>query len=255
MSDGKLSAKRNRSRRVNLRTVATRLGLSVTTVSRALKDGPEVNSATIDRVKKTAAELGYRRNLVGLNLRTGKTHAVGLVMPFQRNAEMNIVVGSLIEGVCDAMRERGYRTTVVPQFPSDDRLSTVRNLVDEGTVDGIILTHTTPQDERVRYLLEVGMPFATFGRTELLSSHPSIDIDHEEIGAAAAARLLDAGHDAPLLVAASSQFTYSLQFLKGWTGEFNRRNLPVPDERMVFTATTPDSGKRLQQKHLRGIRG
>jgi LacI family transcriptional regulator len=148
------------------------------------------------------------------------------------------------------MRERGYRTTVAPQFPNDDRLSTVRNLVEEGTVDGIILTHTTPQDERVRYLLEVAMPFATFGRTELLSRHPSIDIDHEEIGAAAAARLLDAGHEAPLLVAPSSQFTYSLQFLKGWTGEFNRRNLPVPDERMVFTATTPDSGKKIATETL-----
>jgi DNA-binding LacI/PurR family transcriptional regulator len=98
MSDGKLSAKLNRPRRVNLRTVATSLGLPVTTVSRALKDGPEVNSETIDLVKKAAAKLGYRPNLGGLNLRTGKTHAVGVVMPFHRNAEMNIVVASLIEG-------------------------------------------------------------------------------------------------------------------------------------------------------------
>jgi LacI family transcriptional regulator len=241
----KLAASRRAAQRVTLRTVAKSLGLSVTTVSRALKDGPEVNRETIDLVKKAASDLGYRPNLGGINLRTGKTHAVGVIMPFHREGEMNIVVASLIEGFCGAMKQHGYRTTVAPQFQADDPLTTVRDLVEEGTVDGLILTHTRPQDDRVKYLLEVGMPFVTFGRTELLSKHPSIDIDHEEIGTAAAARLLNAGHKAPLLVAPSSQFTYSLQFIKGWTAEFNRRNLTVPDERMFFTATTPDSGKKI----------
>jgi LacI family transcriptional regulator len=54
--------------------------------------------------------------------------------------------------------------------------------------------------------------------------------------------LLDAGHPAPLLIAPSSQFTYSLQFVKGWTKAFTARNLSVPDNLIHFTATTPDSG-------------
>ena len=235
---------------MTLRTVAMSLGLSVTTVSRALKEGPEVNRETIELVKKAAAELGYRPNLGGLNLRTGKTHAIGVVLPFGREGEMNIVVASLVEGVSRSMKSFGYRTTVVPQLQADDPLSTVRDLVEEGSVDGVIITHTRPQDDRVKYLLQVGMPFVTFGRTELLSPHPSIDIDHEAIGAAAACRLLDAGHAAPLLVAPSSQFSYSLQFVKGWTKEFNRRNLVVPDNRIFFGATTPDTGKELAHKVL-----
>jgi LacI family transcriptional regulator len=89
------------------------------------------------------------------------------------------------------------------------------------------------------------VPFATFGRTELLSPHPGIDIDHEAIGADAAKRMLEAGHRSPLLIAPSSQFTYSLQFVKGWTKEFNRRNLDVPDNLIHFAATTPDQGREL----------
>ena len=59
----KLAASRRAAQRVTLRTVAKSLGLSVTTVSRALKDGPEVNRETIDLVKKAASDLGYRPNL------------------------------------------------------------------------------------------------------------------------------------------------------------------------------------------------
>jgi LacI family transcriptional regulator len=237
--------RRELGQRVTLRTVATALGLSVTTVSRALKEGPEVNSETIELVKKVAGELGYRPNLGGLNLRTGKTHAIGIVLPFERQGEMNIVVASLVEGVSRYMKASGYRTTVVPQLQADDPLATVRDLVEEGSVDGVIITHTRPQDDRVKYLLEVGMPFVTFGRTELLSMHPSVDLDHEAIGAEAARLLLDAGHRRPLLIAPSSRFTYSLQFVKGWSKTFNSRNLDVPDSLIHFAATTPESGQEL----------
>ena len=243
---GSLSARgvrRDASRRVTLRTVATALGLSVTTVSRALKEGPEVNGETIELVKKVAGELGYRPNLGGLNLRTGKTNAIGIVLPFERQGDMNIVVSSLVEGVSSRMKALGYRTTVVPQLQADDPLQIVRDLVEEGSVDGVIITHTRPQDNRVKYLLEVDIPFVTFGRTELLSAHPSVDIDHEMVGETAARMLLDAGHAAPLLIAPSSQFTYSLQFVKGWTKAFTARNLSVPDNLIHFTPTTPNSGR------------
>ena len=240
--------KRARGQQVTLRTVAASLGLSVTTVSRALKEGPEVNRATIERVKAAARSLGYRPNLGGLNLRTGKTHAIGIVLPFERQGEMNIVVSSLVEGVSRCMKAIGYRTIAVPQLQADDPLTAVRDLVEEGSVDGVIITHTRPQDDRVKYLLEAGMPFVTFGRTELLSIHPSLDIDHEIIGADAARLLLDAGHRSPLLIAPSSQFTYSLQFVKGWSKTFTSRNLTVPDNFIHFTATTPDSGQELARK-------
>jgi LacI family transcriptional regulator len=243
--------KRDPGQRVTLRTVATALGLSVTTVSRALKEGPEVNRETIETVKAAALSLGYRPNLGGLNLRTGKTYAVGVVLPFERQGEMNIIVASLVEGVSRTMKAFGYRTIVVPQLQADEPLTAVRDLVEEGSVDGVIITHTRPQDERVTYLLDVAVPFVSFGRTELAAAHAWIDIDHELIGAEAASLLLDAGHEMPLLIAPSSQFTYSLQFVKGWSRAFNARNLTVPDNFIHFSATTPDSGKVLVREIVR----
>lgn len=238
-------------RRVTLRTLANVLGLSVTTVSRGLKDGPDVNAETIDRVKKAAATHGYRPNLGGVNLRTGKSLAVGMVVRFERQGELNILTASLLEGVSTTVKAKGYRTILVPQLPGDDPLEVVQELVREGSVDGVIITHTRPQDDRVKYLLEVDMPFVTFGRTELLSAHAHVDIDHEEIGAEAARLLLDAGHTAPLLFAPSSQYTYSLQFVKGWTKTFNARHLSVRDDLIHFSATTPNSGFEIARTILR----
>jgi LacI family transcriptional regulator len=238
-------------RRVTLRTLANVLGLSVTTVSRALKDGPDVNAETIDRVKKAAATHGYRPNLGGVNLRTGKSLAVGMVVRFERQGELNILTASLLEGVSTTVKAKGYRTILVPQLPGDDPLEVVQELVREGSVDGVIITHTRPQDDRVKYLLEVDMPFVTFGRTELLSAHAHVDIDHEEIGVEAARLLLDAGHTAPLLFAPSSQYTYSLQFVKGWTKTFNARHLSVRDDLIHFSATTPNSGFEIARTILR----
>src|SRR5262245_21759757 len=122
--------KREPGQRATLRTVATALGLSVTTVIRALKEGPEVNRETIETVKAAARALGYRPNLGGLNLRTGKTHAIAIILPFERQGEMNIVVASLVEGVSRSMKGFGYRTTVVPQLQADDPLVVVRELVE-----------------------------------------------------------------------------------------------------------------------------
>lgn len=116
-------------RRVTLRTLANVLGLSVTTVSRALKDGPDVNAETIDRVKKAAATHGYRPNLGGVNLRTGKSLAVGMVVRFERQGELNILTASLLEGVSTTLKAKGYRTILVPQLPDDDPLEVVQELV------------------------------------------------------------------------------------------------------------------------------
>jgi len=236
--------------RVTLRNLADKLGLSITTVSRALKDGPEVNAETVALVKAMASAAGYRPNLGGLNLRTGKAGAIGVVLPFERQGEMNIVVASLVEGVVRHMKANGYRTILVPQLETDDPQQVVSDLVGEGAVDGIILTHTRPDDARVRYLLDWHMPVVTFGRTDLPIPHASLDLDHQSIGRRAALLLIDAGHPAPLLVAPASEFTYSRHFVDGWRSGFAERGLVVPDRHIHHTATTPDSGRGLARALL-----
>lgn len=239
--------------RVTLRTLARHLDLSVTTVSRALKRGPEVNAATVRTVEAAAKALGYRPHLGGLTLRTGRTQAVGLLLPLDRPGEINTSLTAIIEGASSTLRQAGYRTTVVPVLGEDAGLDTLREIVEERSVDGLIFTNTRPQDRRVKYLLEAGLPFVTFGRTELFTPHPWFDVDHEAVALAAAGLLFEAGHAAPLLVAPPAELTYGGQFRRGWAEAYRRRGLAPPDS--LASPATPDSGRqaaaRLIEAHPR----
>jgi LacI family transcriptional regulator len=227
---------------VTLRTVAAHLGFSVTTVSRALKRGPEVHRDTIEQVEAAALALGYRPHLAGINLRTGRTHAVGLFLPLERPGEINNLASSLIEGVSASLNAVDYRVTVVPVTHSEQSLDAVKELVRARSVDGVILKNTKPQDERVKFLLGSGLPFVTFGRTHLLRDHAFFDIDHEAAGAMAAKLLFDAGHDAPLIIAPPRDLTYSALFLKGWREAHAASNRRLDKSKVIFSAVTPNSG-------------
>jgi Periplasmic binding proteins and sugar binding domain of LacI family len=157
--------------------------------------------------------MGYRPHLGGINLRTGRSHAIGVFLPLDRAGEINNFVSSLIEGVSAYLKTVSYKTMVVPILRHDDHLNALKDIVEEQSVDGIILKSTTPQDDRVKYLLQIGFPFVTYGRTELFTPHPHFDMDHESIGASAANILLDAGHSNPVLIAPPADQTYSLQFI------------------------------------------
>jgi LacI family transcriptional regulator len=227
---------------VTLRTLAAHLGFSVTTVSRALKRGPEVHKDTIEQVAAAALALGYRPHLAGINLRTGRTHAVGLFLPLERSGEINNLASSLIEGVSASLTAVDYRVTVVPVTKSEQSLDAVKELVRARSVDGVILKNTKPQDERVKFLLESGLPFVAFGRTELISDHPFFDIDHEAVGGKAAKLLFDAGHSTPLIIAPPSDLTYSRLFLRGWRQAHMACNRLFDESKVIFTAVTPNSG-------------
>ena len=231
--------------RVTLRTVAGHLGLSATTVSRALKHGSDVKAETVAKVEAAARTLGYRPHLGGISLRTGRTHAVGIILPLGGEGDVNKFVASLIEGVSAFAQTVGYRTAVVPLLRSDDPIAALKDLVEEKSVDGIILTNTTPQDERVKFLLQSGTPFVTFGRTELFSRHAYVDVDHELIGATAGGMLLDSGHSAPVLVAPPAELTYSKQFQRGWQQAHIARGRPLRSNSIVFAANTANSGREV----------
>ena len=66
--------------RPTLKTIAAATGLAIATVSRALKDAPDIGEETKRRVRETAEQLGYRPNRAGVRLRTGKTNVIALVL-------------------------------------------------------------------------------------------------------------------------------------------------------------------------------
>lgn len=179
------------SEKPTLKLIAKMLSLGVTTVSRALKDGPEISIQTRDRVKKAADEIGYKRDPAGVRLKTGKTDTIALVIDTEE--EIGNFVSELIFGIHEELSRTNYNLIVAPYSRNGDVMKPIKHLVDTKAVDGVIITRIEPKDARVQFMIDSNMPFVTHGRTDGSMNHPYLDFDNSAFASLAVRRLAGLG--------------------------------------------------------------
>lgn len=217
-----------------LKTIATKLGLGVTTVSRALKDAPEIGLKTRQLVQAAAREVGYRPNRAGVRLRTGKTNVISLVLDTHEQA--GSFVSEFIFGITEALVGTSYHMIVTPYSTLKDAMEPIRYLTETGSCDGIIITRIEPDDERVRYMTENNVPFVTHGRTFMGIEHPYHDFDNYAYGALAVDWLAKLGRRRLALLAPPAELSFHDHMRHGFHAALQRHGLTeVP-----FDAVTND---------------
>lgn len=194
---------------VTLKTIAEYTKLSVTTVSRALKDGDDVKQPTIDRVKAAAKKLGYAPNLQGLSLKTGINYNLAVVIPMQNGNDSSCDINTLplLSGLTAGLAKTPYTLSVIPSLPDQDPLDPVKYAVERRLAGGIIICNTKTRDERVTYLQEQKFPFITFGQTEMSTSHAFADEDNYDTGYRAASYLFQKGCKHIIMLSSSDEYT------------------------------------------------
>lgn len=175
-------------RKATLKTVAEHTGFAVTTVSRALADDPKIAERTRRIVAEAAQQLGYVPDRAAQRLRTGRTKVITVLM--DPNHEFIGFSDILLSGLMQTLRGTGYSVTLTPDFPDQDRVATIQNILHNNLADGIILSRTECFDDRVRLLLERDFPFISHGRTEFTTPHAFVDFDNEAFARAAVERLV-----------------------------------------------------------------
>jgi LacI family transcriptional regulator len=180
---------------MKLKDLARTLGLSQTTVSRALNGYPEVNEATRARVLLAAKTANYRPDIRARGLATGRAMAIGHVIPRAAKHEMvNPVFADFIAGAGETYARRGY-DMLISVCADGDEGQVYRNLQARGAVDGIILHGPKVADPRIALLDQIGLPFAVHGRASLETRpYTWLDVNNEGAFARATAFLLDLGH-------------------------------------------------------------
>jgi LacI family transcriptional regulator len=192
--------------RPTLKTIAYLTGLGVTTVSRALKDAPDIGTDTKERVRLVAKQLGYQPNRAGVRLRTGKTNVIALVLGM--DAEIMSMTGRMVYGITQMLSGTQYHLVLTPHMNSADPMVPVRYIFETGSADGVILSRTEPDDERVRFLNEHNIPFVTHGRTEMGLVHPFHDFDNEEFAFRAVEHLTRRGRRRIAVLQPPGHLTY-----------------------------------------------
>ena len=224
------------SERPTLKTIAAATGLAIATVSRALKDAPDIGEDTKRRVRETAERMGYRPNRAGVRLRTGKTNVIALTLSTE--ADVMNHTSRLIYSIAEALRGTAYHLVVMPFFPDQDPMDPIRYIVETGSADGVLMNQTRPDDPRVRYLSDQGFPFATHGRTDMGVNHPYFDFDNEAFARLGVQELARRGRKRLLLVPPPRAHSYAGHMIAGFAEEAALQGLTFE----VMNGVDSDSG-------------
>jgi LacI family transcriptional regulator len=201
---------------MNLRELSKTLGLSQTTVSRALNGFPEVSEETRARVR-TAAELhGYRPSAAARRLATGQSGTLGVVFPRERNLLNDLRFTEFLGSCVARAAELGYDVTLAMTNGAQNEESVYRRAVRSARVDGMILSSPPVHDTRLDLLRGLKMPFILHGRTHSDIPYPHLDIDNEGSFQRATALLCGYGHQRIALLNGDPAYNYARDREQGY---------------------------------------
>ncbi len=220
--------------KVNLKMLSETLGLSQTTVSRALGGYSDVSEATRQRVLEAAKRLGYQPNPLARQLATGRAEAVGIVYPFSPSYMGDLRFQEVAYGITERLAERNLDFVIHSSRP-DAELDTYRRLIDGRRIDALVVANTRANDPRIHFLQERNFPFVAYGRTESRVPYAWFDFDNEAGGRLAAERLIGLGHRRIALVHTSLEMNFALQRKAGFVAALRAAGIE-PDPELILEA-------------------
>ncbi|SFA70035.1 transcriptional regulator, LacI family [Poseidonocella pacifica] len=218
---------------MNLKQLATHLGLSQTTVSRALNGYPEVNRDTRERVQRAASEHGYSPNRRARSLATGRSMAIGHVIPLRTQHEMmNPVFADFIAGAGETYSRNGYDLILSVVGPRDEE-AVYSELFSKGAVDGVIVHGPRAGDNRIEMLNRIGLPFVVHGRaSDTPGPYSWLDINNRRAFDRATGYLIDLGHRRIALLNGLEDMDFAQRRRQGFLDAHQRRGIE-PDTALM----------------------
>lgn len=209
---------------MSLKKIANELGLSSTTVSRALNGYDDVAAETRERIIDAAKRLGYQPNSLARRLKMGRTDAIALAYPSRPRVLNNSTFLEMISWIGIELGKRGLDLLLIPDEPGEKYQSLI-HLVETRRVDALIVAHTQPEDFRLQYLQKQNFPFLALGRSHLPKPYAWFDFDNHAGASLAVKRLLELGHQRIAFVSTDARISYVDQRLQGYVQTMSEAGL------------------------------
>ncbi|MBI3229956.1 MAG: substrate-binding domain-containing protein [Burkholderiales bacterium] len=234
---------------MNLKSLAKTLGISETTVSRALNGYPEVSERTRARVLAAAKAAGYRPNPMARSLAVGRTNVIGIIYPLHPNDLGDPMFMDIVGGMSETL-ESQQMSLVLSPVPGDKELNAYQRIVQGRRVDGLVIGRTRIFDERIAFLAKSGMPFVAHGRTQLNEPHAWFDYDNEAGMRLAVKRLIALGHKRIALISAPLEMNFARQRCDSFIETMQAADLPVAPQYMIENTIDRRSAYKATQQLL-----
>lgn len=207
--------------RITSAEVAARAGVSQSAVSRVFTPGGSASKKTVDKVRKAAAELGYRPNSLARAMVSGRSRIIGLVVAYLENQFYPIA----LELLSNALEARGYHILIFTAQNSTDGVDAVMQGLMDYQVDGIVAASVSMSSDLAARARSAGVPVVLFNRGQDGEGFSNVTSDNVLGGRKVAEFLLAGGHQ-------------RIAHIAGWQGSTTGR-----DRRKGFVETLEAAGR------------
>lgn len=235
---------------IRLKDIAERAGFSVMTVSKALRDAPDISPATKGRIKSLAQRMGYVPDSQAQGLRTRKTKLLGLVL----SAVTNPIFPRLILAVEEHSFDLGYELLYAHSLNEPDREKAVIHRMLSRRVDGLMIAPVYRMDPSApiyNELLQRGTPTVIIGhRAPFCSQFRNVETDDLQAAFIATQHLVNLKHKCIAFFTGPPAAPWALERLEGYRRALREAGLAV-DDRLIFNAGgTIEEGEKAARQML-----
>ncbi len=212
--------------------VAERAGVSKSAVSRVFTPGASASARTVEKVRKAAAELGYRPNILARAMVSGKSRMIGLVVAYLDNQ----FYPDVLEKLSNALQEKGYHVLVFMASQTDENIENVVEELLDYQVDGIIAASVALSSDLSARCRAASVPMVLFNRTQDDMHMSAVTSDNVTGGRKVAEFLLAGRHQ-------------KISYIAGWEGTSTQR-----DREAGFVAGLSAAGRSLHSRAVGNFR-
>jgi LacI family transcriptional regulator, galactose operon repressor len=179
-------------KQITIKNIATKVNLSVSTVSRALNDHPDIHTKTKKLVREVASELGYNPNIIARNLKSSRSNQIGVIVPEIRHD----FFANAISGIEEVAYQNGYTIIIAQSNEQQEREIINVDSMYLHRVAGIIvsISQTTTSSNHFKRLLDKGVKMVFFDRVCDDLKTPRIHIDDKESSYMVVKYLMEKGY-------------------------------------------------------------
>lgn len=221
--------------KLSMKALAKELGLSISTVSKAMKDSHEISTATKQRVFEMAKKLNYKPNPYAGSLKRGKSKTIGVVIPDVNNSYFS----QAINGIESITRDKGYHMLI---YLSHDNLTYEQSMLKDfqsGRVDGVLMSvaSETNDSKHIFELQETGVPVVFFDRVCEDVATAKITTDDFESCYKATQHLIDNGCQRIIVLSISKHLSISNERVEGYKKALLDNGIAFNESNIVLCGT------------------
>lgn len=226
--------------------IAKNLGISPTTVSRALNNHTTVNEQTKQRIYRTAKELGYRSNIFASNLRSKRTNTIGVIVPRLNSTFQS----SAIAGMEKIANEAGFNLVISQSLESLEKEISNAKVMFNSRVDGLLVSLVDHPDnvEHFQPFIKKGIPLLFYDRIANQEGCTGVEIDNVQAAYNATEHLIEQGCRNIVHVLGNVKINVYANRLKGYRYALIDHGLPFLEENIIYSELNEESGDVIVRK-------